>query len=152
MEMTPEQALQLLDLSRPFSDTELKKAYRLALHAWHTDKFPEGEMRAKANAKTQLINQAYGLLKDATRYEEKPIEETNATGNQAKAGSPPQQSTPPPPSSTDTPRCDLPHWVQVIICMLCMAVAFGIGMVVPLLGLIALFGLPLLCNKLGWIK
>jgi DnaJ-class molecular chaperone len=35
--MTTQEALQLLELTEPFAETELKKAYRHAPMVWHPD-------------------------------------------------------------------------------------------------------------------
>lgn len=61
--MTLKEAAQILELTPPFSREDLKKAFRDALMVWHPDRFPEGtERRAKAEKRTQQVNDAYDLL------------------------------------------------------------------------------------------
>jgi hypothetical protein len=61
--MTLKEAAQILELTPPFSREDLKKAFRDALMVWHPDRFPEGtERRAKAEKRTQQLNDAYDLL------------------------------------------------------------------------------------------
>jgi tetratricopeptide (TPR) repeat protein len=64
--MTVQQALQLLELTPPFTLGDLKKAYREAQMVWHPDRFQTGtELHAKAHGKTCLINDAFKLLSQA---------------------------------------------------------------------------------------
>jgi tetratricopeptide (TPR) repeat protein len=64
--MTVQQALQLLELTPPFTLGDLKKAYREAQMVWHPDRFLTGtELHAKAHGKTCLINDAFKLLSQA---------------------------------------------------------------------------------------
>jgi curved DNA-binding protein CbpA len=61
--MTLKEAAQILELTPPFSREDLKKAFRDAVMVWHPDRFPEGtERRAKAEKRTQQVNDAYDLL------------------------------------------------------------------------------------------
>lgn len=61
--MTTEEAIQLLELTAPFSKAALKKAYREAQMIWHPDRFAENtDLRSKAEKRTGLINEAYELL------------------------------------------------------------------------------------------
>ena len=57
--MSIAEALALLELTTPFTEEEIKKAYRQTLMVWHPDRFSDAEMRSKANAKTQKIIQAF---------------------------------------------------------------------------------------------
>lgn len=89
--MTLKDALQLLELSVPFTKAELKKAYGQALKVWHPDRFAPGdELHAKAQEKTRLIIEAFECLSRAMggndSYPPPQHSESNA---------PPQ----PPPSS-----------------------------------------------------
>lgn len=114
--MDTQAALQTLELSRPFTKTELKKAYRDALLVWHPDRFPDGsELKAKAEAKTYKITEAYSLL---SKHHEDSIssnvasadKQPTASNNQPK-GSPANIRRKPPttppirkPSSVDHSR------------------------------------------------
>ena len=61
--MTPNEALNLLDLSAPITPEELKQAYREALMVWHPDRFGDQfDLRQKATYRTQLLNEAFSLL------------------------------------------------------------------------------------------
>jgi len=63
--MTHKDALNLLELSVPFTSASLKKAYGQALMVWHPDRFTAGgELQAKAHEKTRLVIEAFELLKN----------------------------------------------------------------------------------------
>lgn len=64
--MTVDEAIALLELVVPFTEDELKRAYREALLVWHPDRFGRNlEMREKATRRTARINQAYEVLREA---------------------------------------------------------------------------------------
>lgn len=57
--------LDLFDLSRNFSEEELKAAYRDLVQVWHPDKYSNNErLRIRAESKIKLINEAYKTLAD----------------------------------------------------------------------------------------
>lgn len=61
--MTLGNALQILELSEPFTRAQLKKAYTQALKVWHPDRFATGdELHSRAHEKTRLIIEAFGHL------------------------------------------------------------------------------------------
>ena len=43
---------------------QIKSQHRFLLHAWHPDKFPNVELKAKAEEKVREINEAYRILSD----------------------------------------------------------------------------------------
>lgn len=64
--MTITEALRILELTPPFTEASLKKAYREAHLVWHPDRFPTNpELHAKANARACLINEAFEDLSRA---------------------------------------------------------------------------------------
>lgn len=64
--MTSVEALHLLELTPPFTNAELKKAYRQAQMVWHPDRFPgNDDLRTKAVARSALINQAFSEILSA---------------------------------------------------------------------------------------
>lgn len=64
--MTSGEALQLLELTPPFTKAELKKAYRQAQMVWHPDRFTgNDELHAKALARSYLINEAFSEISRA---------------------------------------------------------------------------------------
>jgi tetratricopeptide (TPR) repeat protein len=66
--MTNVEALQLLELTPPFTMAELKKAYWQAQMVWHPDRFPaNGELQVKALARSKLINEAFSEISRALR-------------------------------------------------------------------------------------
>jgi len=61
--MTSEEAHHLLELTPPFTKSDLKKAYREAQMVWHPDRFQgNDELQAKAHKRAYLINEAFTLL------------------------------------------------------------------------------------------
>lgn len=66
--MNLEQAAQILEISLPVKQSALKSAYREALLIWHPDRF-EGNisLKKKADGRTQLINEAYLILKSVVQ-------------------------------------------------------------------------------------
>lgn len=61
--MTIAEALQLLELPAPVRRPEVKRAYREAMLVWHPDRFDaKSELRAKAEARSCRINEAFSLL------------------------------------------------------------------------------------------
>ncbi len=64
--MTNAEAIQLLELTPPFTKEELKKAYRQAQMVWHPDRFTgNDELHAKALARSYLINEAFSDISRA---------------------------------------------------------------------------------------
>ena len=57
----------IFDLPPSASRLEIKEQWLLLLHAWHPDKFKNDDQRAKAERKTQEINEAYAVLGDPRR-------------------------------------------------------------------------------------
>lgn len=58
--MTITEALRLLELMPPFTEGDVKKAYREAQMVWHPDRFPvNSELQAKAHKRAYLINEAF---------------------------------------------------------------------------------------------
>jgi WD40 repeat protein/TPR repeat protein len=65
--MTKQDAILLLELTEPFTKTELKKAYRDAVMVWHPDRFEaNSDLRVKAELRSYRINEAYELLSRLT--------------------------------------------------------------------------------------
>lgn len=58
---------KILELDPKTTDEQIKTQHKLLLHAWHPDKFPEGDLRIKAHEKTIEINEAYNILGNATK-------------------------------------------------------------------------------------
>jgi curved DNA-binding protein CbpA len=83
----------ILELSPGASDTEIKRAWHEHMQVWHPDRFVHSPtLHRKAEARTQLINQAYQTLSDPAaraRYD---------------AGRQHVPSPAPPPRSSATPR------------------------------------------------
>lgn len=98
-------ALQLLELTAPFSKAVLKKAYRDALMVWHPDRFAGNtELKAKAEGRTYLINEAYALL---CRIPESEYPYRASAGvQQAKQTPPPEpkRTSTEPPTRSETPQ------------------------------------------------
>ena len=60
VDVTITEALQLLELTPPFTKAEAEKVYREAQMVWHPDRFPgNDELLTKAHKRTCLINEAF---------------------------------------------------------------------------------------------
>lgn len=55
---------QILEVPLDASAEKIKEQYRFLVHAWHPDKFPNPDQKAKAQEKIQAINAAYKILSD----------------------------------------------------------------------------------------
>ena len=86
----------LLELLPTATDADIKKAWHEQIQVWHPDRFNHSPaLHRKAEARTQLINQAYQTLSDPiarTSYDAKMQPSTSQ-------GSPPRPSPAPSPSS-----------------------------------------------------
>jgi hypothetical protein len=98
----------VLELSPTATDADIKKAWHEQLQVWHPDRFNHSPtLHRKAEARTQLINQAYQTLSDPVaraRYD--AITRTSSSPAQ-----PSRPSPPPRPQPAPRPRQDLrgPH-------------------------------------------
>jgi curved DNA-binding protein CbpA len=95
---------QVLELLPSASSAEIKKAWLELVQVWHPDRFKQSTaLHRKAEARTQMINQAYQTLSDPfarTRYD--------ATTRKSAAAKPAARSSPPPrPQPSPRPRQDL---------------------------------------------
>ncbi len=95
----------VLELLPTATLTDIKKAWHEQLQVWHPDRFNHSPaLHRKAEARTQLINQAYQTLSDSTlrtRYD--------AATQNAPSTTPPARPSPPPrpqpaPRSRQDPR------------------------------------------------
>jgi curved DNA-binding protein CbpA len=95
----------VLELSPTATTADIKKAWHEQLQVWHPDRFTHAPaLHRKAEARTQLINQAYQTLSDPAaraRYD--------AAAQPAPATTPPASTTPPsrptaPPRPQPAPR------------------------------------------------
>ena len=113
----------LLELLPTATDADIKKAWHEQIQVWHPDRFNHSPtLHRKAEARTQLINQAYQTLSDPitrTRYDATPQPSTShrppprpspASGHSSET----YTSTPPPPQSTSRSRQD-PRGPQSLI-------------------------------------
>jgi curved DNA-binding protein CbpA len=67
----------ILDVAPDASQEKIKEQYYFLLHAWHPDKFPSPEQKAKAEIKIREIIEAYETLgnpKKRAAYEETPAQ------------------------------------------------------------------------------
>jgi DnaJ-domain-containing protein 1 len=80
-----------LELPSTATDAEIKKAWHEQMQVWHPDRFAHSPtLHRKAEARTQLINQAYQILSDPvarTRYD--------AATQQTHTTTPPPRPSPP---------------------------------------------------------
>jgi len=52
----------IFEISPEASSEQIKKRYKLLLHAWHPDKFPDQSLKKEAEEKIKLINEAYSII------------------------------------------------------------------------------------------
>src|SRR5437016_5360196 len=91
---------EVLELPPSASSAEIKKAWLEQMQVWHPDRFAHSStLHRKAEARTQMINQAYQTLSDPfarTRYD--------ATTRKSSSAKPSRPSAPPRPQPTPRPR------------------------------------------------
>ncbi len=116
----------LLELLPTATEAEIKKAWLEQIQVWHPDRFGHAPaLHRKAEARTQLINQAYQTLSDLvarTSYDAK----TQASASQKPTARPAPTASPssgsyasPPPRAQQTPRSDQgPRGPQSLIMLL----------------------------------
>lgn len=76
----------------PIATTEqIKARYFFLTHAWHPDKFPSAELKAKAEEKIREVDEAYRVLSDPSR---RAIYDTALPASCAPAASTPQSYSP----------------------------------------------------------
>ena len=94
----------VLELLPTATDADIKKAWQEQMQVWHPDRFNHSPtLQRKAEARTQLINQAYQTLSD-------PIARTRYDAATRTSSSPTQPSRPsssPRPQPTPRPRQEL---------------------------------------------
>src|SRR2546422_10994128 len=95
---------EVLELPPSASSAEIKKAWLELVQVWHPDRFHHSSnLHRKAEARTQMINQAYQTLSDPlarARYD--------AITRKSAASKPPSRPSPPPrPQPTPRPRQEL---------------------------------------------
>jgi hypothetical protein len=93
----------VLELSPTATDADIKKAWHEQLQVWHPDRFNHSPtLHRKAEARTQLINQAYQTLSDPVaraRYD--AITRTSSSPAQPSRPSPPPRPQPAPRARQD---------------------------------------------------
>jgi len=83
----------ILELLPTATDADIKKAWHEQIQVWHPDRFNHAPaLHRKAEARTQLINQAYQTLSD-------PVARTNYDAKIQHAASPGPPARPSPASS-----------------------------------------------------
>ena len=97
---------QVLELTPLASATDIKKAWHEQLQVWHPDRFTHAPaLHRKAEARTQLINQAYQTLSDPVLRQRYDANTQPASARPRPGASPAQ---PPPQPSPVRPR-PAPH-------------------------------------------
>ncbi len=77
----------ILDVSTEATLENIKDQYRFMVHAWHPDKFPSPELKAKAEEKIKEINAAYEVLGNPTRralYDRERFAQSSASVREEK--------------------------------------------------------------------
>jgi hypothetical protein len=60
---------KILEVEPTATIEQIKAQYLFLLHAWHPDKFPSDDLKAKVEEKVKGINEAYGVLGDPSNRE-----------------------------------------------------------------------------------
>lgn len=75
---------KILEVESTATLEQIKAQYRFLIQAWHPDKFPNSELKAKAEEKVKDINEAYSILSD-------PVKRENYDRSLRSYSSPPKQ-------------------------------------------------------------
>jgi TPR repeat protein len=100
--MTLSDALRILELVQPYTEVQLKTAFREQLMVWHPDRFGGNDnLRLKAQSRTCQINEAFALLSRAGQ----PSKPQPTSPHQAAPNKPnPHPPQRPSPTSPQKPR------------------------------------------------
>jgi hypothetical protein len=60
---------KILEVDPKATIEQIKSQYHFLIHAWHPDKFPNGEFRDKAEEKIKEINEAFSIISDPVKRE-----------------------------------------------------------------------------------
>src|SRR5689334_7930515 len=82
---------KILEVEPTATTEQIQAQYLFLSHAWHPDKFPTPDLKAKAEEKIKEINEAYGVLGDPSKRE---MHDTAL-----RVGSSPDPFVPPPYTS-----------------------------------------------------
>ncbi len=66
---SPKNYYETLEVEPTATLEQIKSQHRFLIHAWHPDKFPEGELKRKAEDKVLEINEAYSVLSNSVKRE-----------------------------------------------------------------------------------
>jgi hypothetical protein len=105
----------VLELQMTATTADIKKAWHEQMQVWHPDRFTHSPtLQRKAEARTQLINQAYQTLSDANARARYDSTLHPASTPAATATPPPRPSAPPRPAQAPRSRQD-PRGPQSLI-------------------------------------
>ena len=99
----------LLEIPANASTEKIREQYRLLAHAWHPDKFPTPDQKAKATEKMKQLNEAYETLSNTSRrksYDRQLREQSYAQHQDAQHQDPQHKGAQPeskPPRPEPTP-------------------------------------------------
>ena len=102
-----------LEVDQNATSEKIKEQHRILILAWHPDKFPDGEMRARANSKAQEINEAYSVLGDLRKrkvYDDEffPQNKSKNYSSNHTTSNPASQSAPIPSDYGYCQSCGVP--------------------------------------------
>ena len=60
---------KILEVEQTATTEQIKAQYHFLTHAWHPDKFPSANLKAKAEEKIKAVNEAYHVLRDPSKRE-----------------------------------------------------------------------------------
>ena len=60
---------KILEVDPKATLEQIKFQHRFLVHAWHPDKFPNSELKEKAEEKIKEINEAFNVISDLVKRE-----------------------------------------------------------------------------------
>jgi DnaJ-class molecular chaperone len=78
----------ILEILPDASPKQMREQYHFLVHAWHPDKFPNPDQKAKAQEKTKEINEAYEVLRNPAKraeYDKERLTRSTTENNSSSA-------------------------------------------------------------------
>src|SRR5215213_4239673 len=97
---------KILEVEPTATMEQIKAQYLFLTHAWHPDKFPNADLKAKAEERIKEVNEAYRVLGDPSKRER--YDAALHPGSSPATSAPPaySHSSQEHPHSRSGPRCE----------------------------------------------